>query len=125
MIAHNGLRRPGDPGATSATNALRVLVLLVRHRVSNTSPVGGVLRNLELFLEQVGVDLVALRLGSAELLFELGPLAQLPLLDLIQLRLTLFLVLATFVDVLGWVSVTAQRVKQTRFGHFAAASEVG
>ena len=95
------------------------------HRVSNTSPVGGVLRNLELFLEQVGVDLVALRLGSAELLFELGPLAQLPLLDLIQLRLTLFLVLATFVDVLGWVSVTAQRVKQTRFGHFAAASEVG
>lgn len=90
LVARLGTRRP--------------LVFLVGLGVSRPSAVHGVGGLLELLLQQVRVDPVALSLGSEELLLALLSLAQLPLLDLVQLALALFLVLTALVNVRGWMS---------------------
>lgn len=102
----------------------RPLALLVGLGVSRPSAVHGVGCLLKLLSEQVGIDPVTLRLGGEEVLLALLPLAELPLLDLVQLALTFFLVGATLVDVRGCM-LARNGDGRTGSSHVAATGEVG
>lgn len=84
------------------------------------------LNDLELVVEQVGVDLVPLGHLSEEIPLALSPLARPVLLDLVQLGLPLLFARAALVNVLGWMLASGKGcVRRTGGSHVTATGEVG